>query len=60
MPRKAKTVIEQEPATPREVREYLLENSANLPDGVKVAGRGRLSAAAKSHFTEATGRSIVE
>lgn len=59
--RRSKTkVIAQEPATPREVREYLLANSANLPEGVSVATRGRLSAAAREHFTTETGRSIVE
>lgn len=60
MPRKNTKVIAQEPATPREVRAYLLENTANLPDGVTVAARGRLSAAAKEHFTSATGRPIVD
>lgn len=53
-------VLAQEPATPREVREYLLANSAGLPEGVSVASRGRLSAAAKEHFTAQTGRTIVE
>lgn len=53
-------VLAQEPATPREVREYLLANSAGLPEGVSVASRGRLSAAAREHFTTETGRSIVE
>lgn len=46
-------------ATPREVRAYLLEQS-ELPEGVTVGARGRLSAAAKAHFTTATGRPIVE
>lgn len=60
-PKRGKTkVLAQEPAVPREVREYLLANSASLPDGVTVASRGRLSAAAKTYFTESTGRSIVE
>lgn len=53
-------VLDQEPATPREVREYLLANSAALPEGVTVGTRGRLSTAAREHFTTATGRSIVE
>lgn len=58
---RAKTkVLAQEPATPREVREYLLANSASLPEGVTVASRGRLSAAAKTYFTDSTGRGIVE
>jgi hypothetical protein len=53
-------VLSAEPATPREVREYLLANSANLPDDVTVASRGRLSGAAKTYFTDATGRTIAE
>lgn len=60
-PKRSKTkVLAQEPATPREVREYLLANSASLPEGVTVGARGRLSTAARSHYTEATGRGIVE
>jgi len=45
-------------ATPREVRAFLLEQ-AELPEGVTVGARGRLSAAAKEHFTKSTGREIV-
>lgn len=47
------------PATAREVRAFLLEQS-ELPDGVTVGARGRLSTAAKEHFTAQTGREIVE
>jgi hypothetical protein len=46
-------------ATPREVRAFLLENQDSLPEGVTVGARGRLSAAAKQHFTDSTGREIV-
>lgn len=45
-------------ATPREVRAFLLEQ-AELPEGVTVGARGRLSAAAKEYFTTSTGREIV-
>lgn len=46
-------------ATPREVREFLLSEDANLPEGVTVGARGRLSQAAKNHFTASTGREIL-
>ncbi len=49
--------VSAEPATPREVREYLL--SASLPDGVTVGARGRISQPAKDFFTASTGRPIV-
>lgn len=45
-------------ATPREVREYLLSQS-ELPEGVTVGARGRLSNKAKEHFTALTGREVV-
>lgn len=47
-----------EPAAVNEVRAWLLEQST-LPEGVTVAARGRLSAQAKAHFTEATGRPVA-
>lgn len=47
-------------ATPREVRAYLLENSASLPEGVVVGQRGRLSKEAKAFFTQQTGQEIAE
>lgn len=53
-----KSAVAQPPATPREVREWLLEQD-ELPEGVTVGARGRLSAAAKGHFTSSTGREIV-
>jgi hypothetical protein len=49
--------VSADPATPREVREYLL--SASLPAGVTVGARGRLSQSAKDFFTAQTGRPIV-
>jgi hypothetical protein len=45
-------------ATPREVRTWLLEQD-ELPEGVTVGARGRLSAAAKDYFTAQTGQGIV-
>lgn len=60
MARGSKTAVQADPASPREVRAYLLENSDSLPEGVTVGARGRLSAAAKQHFTDKTGRPIVE
>lgn len=60
MARRAAVKKNVEPATAREAREYLLENQDSLPEGVTVGTRGRLSAAAKAHFTEATGRPISE
>ena len=45
-------------ATPREVREYLL--TSELPEGVTVGARGRLSKPAKEFFTARTGREILE
>ena len=47
-------------ASPREVREYLLENAAALPEGVTVGARGRISKPAREFFTARTGREIVE
>lgn len=55
--RKAAVVVE--PATAAEARAYLLENQASLPEGVTVGARGRLSQAARDHFTAKTGREIV-
>lgn len=46
-------------ASPREVRAYLLENQSNLPEGVTVGQRGRLSKEAKAFFTQQTGREVV-
>lgn len=46
-------------ATPREVRAFLLEQG-ELPEGVTVGARGRLSKPAKEFFTARTGREIVE
>lgn len=46
-------------ATPREVRAFLLEQS-DLPEGVTVGARGRLSKPARELFTARTGREIVE
>lgn len=48
----------QEVAAPREVREWLL-SQATLPEGVTVGARGRLSTAAKDHFTAVTGREVA-
>jgi len=45
-------------ATPREVRAWLLAQD-ELPEGVTVGARGRLSTAAKNHFTAKTGQEIV-
>jgi hypothetical protein len=56
MARSAKVV--EPAATPREVRSWLLEQD-ELPENVTVGARGRLSAAAKEHFTAKTGREIV-
>jgi hypothetical protein len=53
-----KAAVSAEPATAREARAYLLENSENLPEGVVVGQRGRLSQAARDFFTEQTGRPI--
>ena len=53
------TQATQNAATPREVRAYLLEHQAELPEGVTVGARGRLSAPAKEFFTSRTGRDIV-
>lgn len=55
--RAAAKTVEVTPASPQEVRAWLLEQST-LPEGVTVAARGRLSSAAKAHFTESTGRPI--
>lgn len=52
------TQATNEKATPREVRAFLLEQ-AELPEGVTVGARGRLSAAAKEYFVTQTGREIV-
>ncbi len=46
-------------ASPREVRAYLLENNASLPENVTVGQRGRLSKEAKDFFTAQTGREVV-
>jgi hypothetical protein len=46
-------------ASPREVRAYLLENQGNLPEGVTVGQRGRLSKEAKDFFTDKTGRKVT-
>lgn len=46
-------------ASPREVRAFLLENQGNLPEGVTVGQRGRLSKEAKSFYTEQTGREVA-
>jgi hypothetical protein len=51
--------VDVTPASAQEVRAWLLEQS-ELPEGVTVASRGRLSSAARAHFTEATGRPIAE
>jgi hypothetical protein len=45
-------------AAPREVREWLLAQG-ELPEGVTVGQRGRLSTAAKEHFTASTGREVA-
>lgn len=58
MARKASTKVVAEPATPREVRVWLLEQS-ELPEGVTVAQRGRLSSGAKEYFTNSTGRPVA-
>jgi hypothetical protein len=55
--RATKAAVSVEPATPRDVREYLL--NVQLPEGVTVGARGRLSQAAKDFFTAETGRPIV-
>lgn len=52
------TQATSEKATPREVRAFLLEQ-VELPEGVTVGQRGRLSTAAKEYFTAQTGREIV-
>lgn len=46
-------------ATPREVRAFLLEQN-DLPEGVVVGQRGRLSRAAKDEYRNRTGREIAE
>jgi hypothetical protein len=46
-------------ASPREVRAFLLENNENLPEGVVVGQRGRLSQKAKEFFTAQTGREVA-
>jgi hypothetical protein len=46
-------------ASPREVRAYLLENQASLPEGVTVGQRGRLSKEAKTFFTQQTGQEVA-
>lgn len=46
-------------ATPREVRAFLLENSARLPEGVTVGQRGRLSKEAKAFYSAQTGREVA-
>lgn len=50
--------VTQEVAAPREVREWLLAQDS-LPESVVVGARGRLSAAAKEHFTASTGREVA-
>lgn len=50
--------VAQEVAAPREVREWLLAQDT-LPEGVVVGTRGRLSTAAKDHFTAVTGREVA-
>lgn len=46
-------------AAPREVRAFLLENEARLPEGVTVGQRGRLSKEAKAFYTKETGREVA-
>jgi len=46
-------------ASPREVRAFLLENSEQLPEGVTVGQRGRISKEAKAFYTERTGREVA-
>jgi hypothetical protein len=46
-------------ASPREVRAFLLEQN-DLPEGVAVGQRGRLSKEAKQYFTNQTGREVAE
>lgn len=46
-------------ASPREVRAYLL-NRQDLPEGVTVGQRGRLSKEAKAFFTQQTGQEVAE
>lgn len=46
-------------ASPREVRAFLLEQG-ELPEGVTVGQRGRLSNKAKEFFTSLTGREVAE
>ncbi len=45
-------------ATAAEARAWLQENASALPEGVAVGNRGRLSAAAREAFTNATGRPV--
>jgi len=45
-------------ASPREVRAFLLAQD-NLPEGVTVGQRGRLSQEAKAYFTAQTGQEVV-
>lgn len=59
MARRAAAKVETaEPAAVNEVRAWLLEQS-ELPEGVSVAQRGRLSAQAKEYFTSSTGRPVA-
>lgn len=51
--------MSNEVATPREVRTFLLEQG-ELPEGVTVGQRGRLSKQAKEYFTAQTGREVAE
>lgn len=50
--------MSNELATPREVRTFLLEQN-DLPEGVTVGQRGRLSKEAKAYFTAQTGREVA-
>ena len=52
-----KSTPQVEPASPTEARQWLL--NADLPDGVSVSPRGRISKAAQEFFTQQTGRPIV-
>ena len=46
-------------ASPREVRAFLLAQP-ELPEGVTVGQRGRLSREAKQYFTDRTGQEVAE
>jgi hypothetical protein len=45
-------------ASAAEARAWLQANADQLPEGVSVGGRGRLSVAARQAFENATGRSV--